>query len=199
MTIKSLSFTITGVRPLLLNNPQCVDRFNGFTKRIKIINDKKTRRTEEDYLELADLEVASKLYFNEELGVYVPTSWVTEAIASTAFKVAKVSKATIRGSLFAVESKTKLSYDGMNTVKEASDIVKNPKFRHSMILPQQQVRINKAFPVFHKWSFSLDLEYDDSQIDRDSVVRVLNHCATYGGFGDFRPTFGRASCEVTNG
>lgn len=198
MSMRNATVTVTGVTPLLMNNPQTVDRFNRFAKRISAINAKKTRRTDDDYLEVRDLEMESKVYFDADDGVFVPSSWVAEAIACSAFKVAKISRADIRGALFTTESKLRLNYRDSDKVKGINDIVKNEAFRICLTLPQGQVRVVKAFPIFHKWSFSTDLEFDDKIIDPDSLTRIIQHTAKYGGFGDFRPTFGRATAEVSH-
>lgn len=198
MAMRNATVAVTGVTPLLMNNPQTVDRFNKFAKRMAAINAKKTRRTDDDYLELRDIEVESKVYFNEEDGIYVPATWLGEAIASAAFKVAKISRADIRGALFTTEDKLKLTFRDSDKVKSVEDIVKNPAFRICLTLPQGQVRVVKAFPIFHKWSFSTSVEFDDKIIDPDSLTRIIMHTAKYGGFGDFRPTFGRAVAEVSH-
>jgi hypothetical protein len=198
MPIRSATVAISGITPLLQNNPQTVDRFNKFAKRMAQINAKKTRRTDDDYLELRDLEMEAKVYFDSEIGVYVPASWLAEAIATSAFKVAKISRADIRGAMFTTEDKLKLAYRDSDKVKGIQDIVKNETFRQMLTLPQGQVRVVKAFPIFHKWSFETSLEFDDKIIDPDSLTRIVEHTAKYGGFGDFRPKFGRAIAEVNH-
>ena len=198
MAMVSARITITGINPLLQNNPQTVDRFNPLTKRMAQINAKKTRRTDEDYYELKDIEIEAKTYFDNEVGVYIPARWLLEAIACNGFKVAKLSRDTIRGALFTTDDKVKLTYEGMGKVKTLTDIVKNDFFRLNMTLPQGQVRVVKAVPIFHKWSFTTVVEYDNTVIDPDSLTRIIQHAAKYGGFGDFRPTFGRAIAEVTH-
>lgn len=198
MAMRQAIIKITGINPLLQNNPQTVDRFNKYTKRMAQINAKKTRRTDDDYHELADIEVRAKVYFDDSIGVYVPATWLTSSIAATAFKVAKISKADIRGALFATDEKIMLKYENMEKVKTPEDIVGNPFFRISLTLKQGQVRIVKSTPIFHKWSFETIVEYDDKIIDPDSLTRIVEHTARYGGFGDFRPTFGRATAEVNH-
>jgi hypothetical protein len=195
----SATVKITGISPLLQNNSQTVDRFNPYTKKMATINAKKTRRTDDDYRELHDIEIRSKIYFDESLGIYVPATWVTASIEATAFKVAKISKADIRGALFAAEDKIKLAYRDSSKVKEPLDIVKNGDFRINLTLKQGQPRIVKAFPIFHEWSFETTLEFDDKIIDPDSLTRIIQHVARYGGFGDFRPKFGRANADVKHG
>ena len=196
MAIRQVNVKVTGINPLLQNNPQMVDRFNPYARKMAQINAKKTRRTDDDYHELQNIEVRAKIYFDKELGIYIPSTWVTSAIAANSFRVAKISKADIRGSLFACEDRIKLEYDGMQGVKSAEDIVGNPTFRTNLTLKQGQVRVVKSAPIFHNWSFETDLEFDDKQIDPDSVTRILEHASRYGGYGDFRPTFGRANAEV---
>lgn len=197
MAMRNAEISITGVSPLLMNNPQTVDRFNGFAKRMAAINAKKTRRTDDDYLELRDLEMESKTYFDKNgVGIYVPSSWLSEAIATAAFRVAKISRADIRGALFTTEEKIPLKFRDMDKVKAITDIIKNDNFRIVLNLPQGQTRLAKAFPIFHQWSFKTSVEFDDKIIDPDSVTRIVEHTAKYGGFGDFRPKFGRAAAEV---
>lgn len=199
MTMRTVKVSIKGITPLLQNNPQTVDRFNKFAKLMAQINAKKTRRTDDDYLELRDIEIESKVYFDEQVGgVYVPSSWLLEAIACSSFKVAKVSRADIRGSVFAVEDKIKLNHKGLGKVKAIADIVGNPDFRQMLTLPQSNVRVVKAFPIFHNWAFDTSIEYDDKTLDGDSLTRIIEHASKYGGFGDFRPKFGRAVAEVTH-
>jgi len=194
----SLNVKITGVAPLLMANPQTVDRFNPYAKAMARINAKKTRRTDDDYLELADLEVRSKLYFAEDIGVYVPTKWLSESIAVNAFRCAKVSKLNIRGAVFMDRGRVPLTYRGMELVATEDDIVGNPMFRKKLILPQGQVRVCKSAPIFHDWSFEVEMEYDEKIIDPDSLAHTISHAAKYNGFGDFRPTFGRGVAEITH-
>lgn len=198
MAIRSLHIAVSGINPLLQNNPQTVDRFNPYTKAMAKINAKKTRRTDEDYRELYDIEIRAKIYWDERLGIYIPGTWISAAIASASFKQAKISKADIRGSVFVEDDKIKLDYENRNLVKTPEDIVGNPFFRLNMTLKQGQVRVVKAVPIFHKWKAETKVEFDDKLVDESSLIHIIKHAALYGGFGDFRPTFGRAQAEVTS-
>lgn len=198
MPIQTAQVTITGIAPLLTNNPQCVDRFHPLAKAMARINDKKRNRTDDDFIEYRDIEMRAKSYYDDEIGLYVPATWLAAAIAKHAFSVCKVSKDNIRGAVFTTEVKVPLQCKDRNKIKSIDDIVGNPSFRHLMTLKQGQVRVVKAMPIFHDWSFETKVEFDDKIIDPDSLTRVIQHAAKYGGFGDFRPTFGRASAEVTH-
>lgn len=196
MAIQQARIIVSGISPLLQNNPQTVDPFNHYAKAKKAITNKRTAKTDDDLLELGNLETESKLYFDDEIGVYIPATWITEAIICTGFSVAKIGRAKMRGGLFATEPKIKLKYRGMNKVKTITDVVMNSEFRHRMLLKQGQVRVPKDAPIFHDWSFETAVEFDDTVVDMGSLRRIVERSAKYGGFGDFRPTFGRANAEV---
>ena len=198
MAIQQAKIVVTGISPLLQNNPQTVDPFNRYAKAKKAITDKRTAKTDDDLIELGNLETESKIYFDDDLGVYVPATWITEAVICTGFSVAKIGRAKMRGGLFATESKIKLKFRGMNKVKTITDVVMNPEFRHRMLLKQGQARVPKDAPIFHDWSFETAVEFDDTVVDLGSLRRIVERSAKYGGFGDFRPTFGRATAEVTD-
>jgi hypothetical protein len=198
MSIQTARIAITGLNYLLTNNPQTVDPFNRYSKSKKAITNKKSHKTEDDLIELGNIETESKIYFDDDLGVYVPTRWLTEAICTAAFRIIKIGKDKMRGGVFAVDEKSKLQYIGMEKVKTIKDVVMNSEFRHRAMLPQGQVRVAKDFPIYKKWSFETAIEFDDSVVDFDGLKRIVEYTSMYVGFGDFRPTFGRANAEVTH-
>lgn len=199
MSMRTMTVHIEGYSPLLQNNPQTVDRFNVYAKAMARINAKKTKRTDDDYLELRNIEMRSKIYWDDALKcIYIPSTWITAAIAKNSFKVCKVSKDGIRGAVFANQDRLPLVYRDMKKVKTPEDIVGNDNFRLMMTLKQGPVRVCKAVPIFHDWSFSCGLDFDDKEIDPDSLEHTLQHAAKYGGFGDFRPTFGRAIASISH-
>jgi hypothetical protein len=196
MAIQQAQIIITGIGSILMNNPQCVDPFNRFTKLKKSITNKRTSKTDDDLIELGNIETESKIYFDSKIGVYIPSTWVSESIIVAGFSVAKIGRQKMRGGLFATEEKIKLQYAGSDKVKSITDIVKNPEFRHRMLLKQGQVRVPKDAPIFRDWSFKTVVEFDDTVVDIRSLENITKRAALYGGFGDFRPTFGRATAEV---
>lgn len=196
MAIRQATITISGISPLLQNNPQTVDPFNPYAKAKKALTDKGRRKTEDDLIEIGNIETRSKLYFDDQVGVYVPARWLTEAIVTAAFGTIKIGKDKMRGGVFSTEDKIALRYDGIEQVKTADDVIYNPKFRLRMGIPQGKDRVAKDWPIFHGWSFGTVIEFDDSVADFNGIKRIVEKTAKYVGFGDFRPTFGRAIAEV---
>lgn len=192
--MKTIKVTAKGVEPLLVNNPQMVDPFNKYAKVQKSISAKR-KKTDEDLLLMRANEIEAKIYFDDEIGAWVPSTWITAAIAGISYKKAKISKADIRSCVFVTESKLKLNYDGMEAVKTKQDIVNNEKFHTLLLLKQGQVKIAKAAPIFKDWSFSCEVIFDDTIIDESELKTLIEHAFKFGGLGDFRPTYGRALAE----
>jgi hypothetical protein len=194
MAIQQLTIKYTGIDQLLQNNPQTVDPFNKFSKEKKLITDKK-KKTDDDLIALRKIDIRSKIFFDDKIGIYIPASWVLASIQGVSWAKAKIKKDNIRASVFATEQKIKLTYQGMDKVKTALDIVGNEQFHHIAILPQGQVRVTKATPIFSDWGFTATLDFDNTIINAQELKGLIEYGAAFGGFGDFRPTFGRATVE----
>lgn len=194
--METLNFKVTGIDSILLNNPQTVDPFNRYAKAKAIITKKGARKTEEDMIELRRLEVESKVYFDETVGIYIPATWITAAIGGVSFNQLKIAKKVIRGCVFPDQSKVKLHFDGEENVKAKADISGNEKFNIVQLVKQGQVKVPKATPIFHDWSFETSLSFEPEILDKDTLVHLLSYASNYGGWGDFRPTFGRANIEI---
>lgn len=197
MSIHVAQIKIIGKDALLQNNPQTVDTSHPLAREMARFTRRGAAKTDENRRLLADLEVRSKVHWDDEEKVVAPTSWLIASIVTKGYPVARISKEKMRGALMREAKFSKLHYSGEHLVKTLDDVVGNPKFRHAMILPQGKVRILKHFPIFHNWWFEMDLEYDDTIVDGRTLQQIVEFAATYGGFGDFRPTYGTATAEVT--
>jgi hypothetical protein len=189
--METIKFRVEGKEELLMANPRTVDPFDPYTILKKQITAKR-KKTDEDQLDLRRLDVESKIYWDDSIGVYVPATWVSAALAGNSWMRAKIRKAEVRSAVFPVDRRIKLNYEKSNCVKSIKDISGNPFFVKTMLLKQGQVKIAKCAPVFHEWSFETSLNFDKAIIDRSTLTELLAYAAMYGGFGDFRPTYGRA-------
>ncbi len=197
--MKRLTYTVTGRNDIRISNPQGVDPLNDYAIRMKeFTNVHASRRDEQHYLAQRTLEVESKLYWNNELGVYIPTTWIMESIAKESFAQVKVSKAKMRGGVFMASDKIKLNYSGMETVHQKEDVVNNPIFRAVQGIKQGQVRVMKAFPQFIGWSFDVDLDFDERLFTEKEMFKILTVAVNRNGYGEFRPTFGTGTISNWN-
>jgi hypothetical protein len=204
---QTLSFTIEGLpsSPLLLNNPRTVDPFDRYAIEKKKITGKRSK-TDEDQYRLRQLDVESSCYFASAdpadpdydphfagLGIYVPSSWIIASIAGCSWTRAKIKKAEIRAAVFPMDTKIKLRYQHEERISSVQDIALDSFFVNTMLLKQGQVKIPKSGPIFHDWRFTTSLTFDPNIIDRSTIIDLLTYAAQFGGYGDFRPSFGRAA------
>lgn len=194
MAIKQISYRVNGLDSLLQNNPQMSDPLNKFSKEMKLITGKR-KKTDDDIIAMREVELRAKIYWDNTQGIYVPSTWATASIQGVSWSKAKIKKADIRAAVFATQPKLKLQYDGMELVKKPIDIVNNDVFHNVISMKQGQVRVVKATPKFTGWSFDVSLDYDDSIINERELKDLVEYGAAFGGFGDFRPTYGRATIE----
>jgi len=192
--MKNLKCKVIGNNEIRINNPQSADPLNKYAKKFKELNANR-KKTDSDIELMRNLEIESKLYFDEKIGVWIPSSWIMAGIAGESFKQCKISKANTRGAVYINETKIKLNYSGMKSVKKIDDLVLNPDFRTTQLLKQGQVKIAKGIPTFNNWSFDIDLDFDDEVITENEIKRILKVAVTRNGFGDFRPTYGRGQIE----
>ena len=127
--MKTLRFTIKGTLPLLQNNPQCADPMNKYSLEKKpLVSKSGSKRTPEEWQELNELEIRSKIYWDDGIGIYVPARWVIAAIAKASFKTTRKSAENVRSSVIVNDDKIPLNYSRKNTVKKPVDIIRNEYF-----------------------------------------------------------------------
>ncbi len=198
MAIKTLNVKFDGFSPILLNNPRAINPMDPLGKADAAANKKfKASKTDENFIAQCETGIAVRIFWDDEFEIYVPTRWVLAQIAKHSFKRCKISKDNARAAVFTLTDKSKLTYDGVKNVKTADDVIKNTNFQTLIFQKIGQVKVPKSMPIFHKWSFELELEYDNTIIDLEQLTDILEHGAKYNGYGDFRPTYGRCIATVT--
>ena len=197
MSIEKIDFEVKGLPggQLLLNNPRTVDPLDEYAKAAKEITSRK-KKSDADHLKLREIETEAKCFWDDSLGIYIPSRWITASIANSAFAVAKIAKAKIRSSVFPVEEKIKLHYEGEREIAAVSQIHANGHFIVQN-LKQGTVSITKAHPAFRGWSFKTQLEIDTEILNFSDIKRIAEYASRYVGWGDFRPTFGRADVVLS--
>lgn len=195
--IETINFEVKGLPggQLLMNNPQCVDPLNAYSKSAKEITSRK-KKSDADHLRLREIETEAKCFWDDSLGIYVPSRWITASIANSAFAVAKIAKAKIRSSVFPTEERIKLHYEGEREIAAVSQVYANGHYV-TQNLKQGQVSITKCHPAFRGWSFKTQLEIDTEILNFSDIKRIAEYASRYVGWGDFRPTFGRADVVLS--
>lgn len=203
--MKTLKVKWTGLRPLVMANPQAVNVVNPYAKAGREINNALKAAKKKDNIEIMEEKAAearkndfeSSAYF-DEAGFYLPDTVVLACIKEAA-KAAKKGKDIDRSVLMS-ESQVRIHAKVNHKTLEAA--FEDDSFRLEgpcKIPPKTGVLVWKCRAMIPTgWSFSFTLEYDDNQITSGALQSICETAGNMIGVGGWRPKFGRFISEVVS-
>ena len=192
--MKTLKATWTGIRPLVMHNGLMADPTNPYSRAIKAITAKGSKKlTDHDYEERDRLEWEAGLYWDEPDGLIIPSDNIEGCIKEGARK-SRIGK-DVEAAVFCLEPQVKLTYDGPKTKEK---IFSDPRFTlRKGVKLNGKVRIMRIRPMIPTgWKLSFTLEYDESIVNVRSLEKAMIDAGALVGLGDWRPKFGRFLVEV---
>lgn len=192
--------TLTGSSPLLMHNAQMSDPLNEQSKKLKEYSSKK-RKTEEDHHMMSRIEFEGGLYFQPDIGPFIPGINVLRSLVEGA-RINKLGKDVERG-LTLTTHECPLVYDGPRTIEGLWGNGPGSPYVSRMSVKNQAARVMRTRPVFKDWSLETDFEVDTGIITNlDVVKQIAENAGQLAGLGDYRPssphggTFGRYGTRV---
>lgn len=184
--------TATGTRPLLMHNVQLASPLNRYSKALKAANSKRVK-TDDDRVAIARIEFEGSLYFDPEVGPFVPGQNILAALVEGG-RLTKAGKKIERGVMID-DLVLPLVYRGPRDVEGLwgngdSEYV---DMRTVVIMRN---KVDRCRPIFKDWAFEADITIDPSVIDLDEFEEVARNAGAMAGIGDYRRLFGRFSTEV---
>lgn len=186
--MKTIKAQWTGIRPLIMHNGLLADWQNPFAQKMKAITDKGSKKmTVADYEARDAAEYEGSLYWDDEIGIYIPSDNIERCLQLGAQK-SKLGK-DVQAGCFCSEDMIPLKYDGP---KDKNKLRENPRFQIRRGVRVQKSRIIRVRPMLPTgWSITFSLEFDETLINEKSVLKAMIDAGTYVGLGDWRPKFGR--------
>jgi len=189
--MKNIKCDFHGISPIILHSCQCVNPLHPLTLEMKKITSKR-KKTEEDLIQLSNLEWESGLYWDDEIGVYIPAENIEATIREGA-KASKNGKAIVKA--FACETlKPKLDI-GEDLTKE--QMLNDNRFRDVRMMKVQQARVMRTRPRFNTWNLSFEASYDEKILDFETLVNAIEYSGQYVGLCDSRPKYGKFVAKIT--
>lgn len=184
--------TCTGTRPLLLHNVRLASPLNPFAKRLKALNSKRNK-TDEDRLEIARVEFEGSLYYDEQLGPYIPGQNLFRSLIGGA-RLIKAGKKIERGVVIA-DFMLPLVYQGPRDVE---GLWGGGESEHVDIRPVtvQRNKVDRCRPIFRDWLIEAEVIVDPKVIEAEEFSEVARLAGELEGLGDFRTMFGRFEAQV---
>lgn len=189
--MKHLKVQWVGTTPLLMHDCKCVNPLHPIATKIKEITSKGKNKTEEDLRLLSDLEFQAGLYWNEQIGVYVPAENIEATICAGARSFRKGQD--IQRHVFVTELKIPLDYGENLTLEQ---LMQNPDYRDVRAVRIKNNRLIRTRPRFERWRLDFVLEYNDVKIDPQIIIRAIDHAGTDVGLCDYRPKYGKFVANI---
>lgn len=187
--------SIKGTFPLMMCNERLANPLDPFTKARAALTGKKgaSTKTDEHHLAIGRLEFEGGLYYDDEIGPYVPVNWLYGVIRSVSWTAIHVSKAEITGAISFTESKFPLQYDGPRTPDAmwGDGFTKFVDQRTIVNSGPSKGRTLRFRPIFEDWSLpDFVMLYNPKILDPEKL-QTLWEAASMRGLGDYRPIYGR--------
>lgn len=187
-----IRITATGTRPLLLHNVQLASPLNPYAKKLKSLNSKRVK-TDEDRMEIARVEFEGSLYFDEQLGPYIPAQNLFQSLVAGA-RLNKAGKKVERG-VVVTDFMLPLVYEGPRTV-EGLWGGGGSEFVDIRPVTVQRMKVDRCRPMFREWAIEAEALIDPKVIEFDEFADVANNAGALEGLGDFRKMYGRYAVKV---
>jgi hypothetical protein len=186
--------TCTGTRPLLLHNERLSSPLNPYTRRVKELSAVRGK-TEEQLWEIARTEFEGALYFDEDLGPYVPANMLRKCLIIGA-RMIRAGKKIERGVVIS-DFMLPLIYDGPRDVPGlwGGDPAKSP-FVDMRPVRVQSARVDRCRPVFRDWVIEAEVIVDPQVIESEQFAEVARLAGEMQGIGDYREMYGRFGVRV---
>ena len=182
----------TGTRPLLMNNVQTASPLNPYAKKLKALSSKRVK-TDDDRWQMARVEFEAAMYYNPELGPYMPSENLLRSLTNGA-RIIKAGKKIERG-LVINDLMMPLIYEGPRTIEELWGGGNSPHVDIRLVTIARN-KIDRCRPIFPKWLIEAEVLIDPQAIDYEEFVQVARIAGEMEGLGDFRQVFGRYQVQV---
>ncbi len=180
-----LQFKAVSNVPMLMHSATTVDPLHPLTRELKKVSAKR-KKVDADHEEMARIEFIAGLYFDEELGPFIPAANIDSMMVEAAKKL-RLGK-QFSASVFTVND-VPLKYDGPRTVEE---LYADDRFKHRCMVRVTTNRIMRTRPQFYNWELSVPIMLiEGAEIDKAQIIEVAEIAAERIGLGDWRPRFGR--------
>ena len=182
-----------GVTPLVMHNVRLSDPFDPMTLAIQEITAKKGKnRTDSENMEIHHLEFLGGLYYDADVGVYVPSANILKCWQEAA-KVTKQGRQLVRA-VALLSDKMRLQHSGP---AKAEDLWGKPEFRHRAMVGVQRSKVPRMRPIFRAWKLSFELELAQDIMNPQDLKTIISLAGRIEGLGDGRTLGnGRFTAEV---
>jgi hypothetical protein len=183
--------TLTGSANLLMHNARLCNPLDPATKALKKVTSK-TKKTDDDHIEVARLEHGGSLYMDSVAGPYIPGENLQRCLTDAA-KVTRSGVKVTRG-VFISSDVNPLGYRGPRDVE---GLWQDENFRLMAPVKVGTARVMRCRPMFPAgWMVSAEGFLDTEILSFEDLSDIASTAGRLIGMGDWRPRYGRFTATV---
>lgn len=189
--MQSIKFKMTGVCPLMMNNPQTVNPMNEYFKELKKLTSKRSK-TDDDQNEIFHLKFLASCYVNNKGQYIVPQNMIFKSFEAGA-KENKLG-AKFQRSVFVFDDAV-LKFPENGCTPE--ELWQNHSEKYVDIRPVgiQKSKVVTARLIIPEWSLNGEVFFDESQLNKSEVWLAMTNAGLRYGIGTYRQCYGRYTIE----
>ena len=178
--MKKLHVVLSGSNTLMMHSPKTVNPLHPLAMELKKYTSKR-KKTEEDLMQISDLEWEAGLYYDDENGLHIPTECLQKTLEGGA-KLFKAGKDIQRYVIFPdavapLDIGVKFDLDKMR---------KDMKYRDVRVVAVMRNRVIRSRPRFDVWRCQFDILLDEEHIDVSVIGRAFENAGQYVGLCEAR-------------
>lgn len=183
--MEPIKVTIQGLAPLLMHSDRFANPLDPMTKAHKALTGKR-KKTDDDHEAIAKSEWRGSLYYDDEIGVFVPGQNIDATLIGGA-KLQKLGTAFKRG-VMVLEDKLPLEYEGP---KNPDKLINDERFVDVRGVRVGTAKLMRCRPIFNKWKLSFTVMFNPDVVNREDVLKAIEDAGIMVGLCDYRPRFGK--------
>lgn len=176
--------TLKGERPLVVKSDRGVNPLDPLSRELAKFTSKR-KKTEDDHEIISRIEFELGLYWDEDLGPYIPTGNVHKALVEGA-RQSKLGKHVEQG-VIPLEVRVPVLYDGPRGIEA---LYETPSHVYKVSVGIGAKRTMRTRPRFPEWALQVPFVLDPEKIDVDVFAQIATVAGRYIGLGERRPMFG---------
>ena len=184
-------FTAQGTDALLMHASRLSNPLDPAAKAVKKLTGKRNK-TDDEYAELAHVEWVGGMYFDPDVGPYIPSDNLWRSLYDAAKKHKKGPR--VKEGVFISTNVNPLGYKGK---RDLDGLWADENFRYFASAKVGMQRVTRCRPMFRKWRVEADGVLDTNVMDLAELQQIAETAGQMVGLGDWRPKFGRFTAEVT--
>jgi hypothetical protein len=185
---------LTGITPLMMHNVRLADPDEPIVRQISELTAKKKDMTDADRLEVARLKFLGGLYYDSELGPYLPAANIFASLIAAARQTRK--GLNVEAAVIWLSDKAPLDYDGPRDPDKLWNGGDSP-FVDRRMVRVDRARVPGVRPIFPGWSAEIDIDYDENSVNLADLENFARKAGRVG-IGDYRRFYGRYTATISN-